>query len=105
ISFKATSDSSDRSYVYYKVHCDISNIGTGIAKNVKVYIAALALSRGTDKIWLPDQTITIGDINEGGTGWAEATIRVPRGETSQIQCVVFGDNFASETARSDEFHT
>ncbi len=105
ISFTTTYDSSDLNYVYYKVHCDIGNIGTGIAENVKVNIAALALSQGADKVWSPDHTVTIGDINEGGTAWAEATIRVPREETSQIQCVIYGDNFASEVAKTKTFET
>jgi len=105
LSFNTTYESSDFSYVYYKVHCDIGNIGTGIAKNVNVYIAALALSQGTDRVWSPDHTIAIGDINEGGTAWAEATIRIPRGETSQIECVIYGDNFASDIAKTNTFDT
>lgn len=105
ISFKTSYVSSNYYYVYYKVHCDISNIGTGVARNVNVYIAALALTQGIDRVWSPDQTITIGDINEGGTAWAEATIRIPRGETSQIECVVYGNNFATEIAKSNTFNT
>jgi predicted transglutaminase-like cysteine proteinase len=105
ISFTTTYESLDFNYVYYKVHCDVSNIGTGIAENVNVYMAALALTQGTDRVWPPDHTIAIGDISEGGTAWAEATIRVPRGETSQIECVVYGDNFASEVAMTKTFET
>lgn len=105
VSFKTTDTSYDRDYVYYRIHCDIRNDGTGVAQNVVVYMAALALSQGFDMVWAPYHTIEIGDIEEGGTGWAEATIRVPRGETSQIECVVYGDNFSAETARSSTFNT
>jgi hypothetical protein len=105
VSFTTTVSSYDRDYVYYKVHCDLSNDGTGVATNVKAYIAALALGQGEDMVWSPDQTVTVGEIEEGGTGWAEATIRVPRGETSQIECIVYGDNFIAATARSDTFNT
>jgi hypothetical protein len=104
ISFKSTYVSADDDYVYYKVHCDLSNGGTGIASNVVVYIAALALSQGEDLIWPPDQTLTVGDIEEGGTGWAEATIRVPRGERSQIECVAYGDSFIPVIAMSEIFN-
>jgi hypothetical protein len=105
ISFTSTYTSSDRDYFYYRVHCDLKNSGTGVARNVEVYIAALALSRGDDRVWTPTQTVSIGDIDESGTGWAEATIRIPRGETSQIECIAYGDNFASAIAMSEPFNT
>lgn len=105
ISFTSTYTSSDRDYYYYRIHCDLKNGGTGVARNVEVYIAALALSRGIDRVWSPAQTVSIGDIDESGTGWAEATIRIPRGETSQIECIAYGDNFASVIAKTETFNT
>jgi hypothetical protein len=105
VSFKSTLNSYDRNYAYYKVHCDLSNDGTGIAGNVEVYMAALALSQGEDMVWMPTQNVTVGDIDEGGTGWAEATLRIPRGERTKIECIVSGNNFPSEIAVSDEFST
>jgi hypothetical protein len=66
ISFKSTYSSSDRDYVYYKVHCDLDNVGTGVAENVEVYIAAIALSRGADRVWLPDQKLRSATSTKAG---------------------------------------
>lgn len=105
LSLNSTLTSYDFNYAYYRVHCDARNIGPGTAKNVTVYIAALALSQGDNKVWSPDSTISLGDFVEGSTGWAEATIRIPRNEDSQIECIVYGDNFVSVTVKSVTFNT
>lgn len=105
LSLNSTLTSYDFNYAYYRVHCDVRNIGPGTAKNATVYIAALALSQGDNKVWSPDSTIPLGDFVEGSTGWAEATIRIPRNENSQIECIVYGDNFVSMTVKSVTFNT
>ena len=100
-----TTVTSDNSYVYYRVHCSIENDGPGTAKNATVYIAALALSQGDNRVWTPTSTISLGDYKEGSSGWAEATIKVPRNEESQIECMLYGDNFNTVTLKSNTFNT
>ncbi|MDI6896819.1 transglutaminase-like domain-containing protein [Methanocella conradii] len=105
ITFTSTLTSYDISSVYYRVHCDIKNLGPGTARNASVYIAALALSQGENRVWAPDSTISLGDFPEGSTGWAEATVKIPRNEYTQIECIVYGDNFYPVTAKSEIFNT
>lgn len=100
-----TTVTSDNFYVYYHVHCSIENDGPGTANNATVYIAALALSQGDNRVWIPDSKISLGDFKEGSSGWAEATVKVPRKEESQIECMLYGDNFNTVTLKSDPFNT
>ena len=105
LSFSANYISYDASYIYYKVHCDIENIGSGTAKNPKLYICALALSKGDGYVWKPDHVIELDDYVEGARGSAEAVVKIPRGETSQIKCVLYGDNFETVEVSSEVFNT
>lgn len=105
VNFTTSLTSYDNSYAYYRVHCNVKNLGPGTASNVSVYMAAFALSQGSNKVWLPDNTVSLGDYLEGSTGWAESTLRIPRDEHTQIECVVFGDNFNSVTVKSNPFDT
>ncbi|MEN6611074.1 MAG: transglutaminase-like domain-containing protein [Methanoregulaceae archaeon] len=94
---------SDAGYFYYRIHCDISNTGVGTARNASLYIAALALSRGEDRVWTPDSTVKLGDYAEGETGYGEATVQIPRNELSRTKCVLSGDNFDPVTLVSAQF--
>ena len=67
-------------------------------------MAVLALSQGEDKVWSPDQTVNMGDI-EGESRWGEATLKIPCGETMQIERVAYGDNINPTTEKSNEFTT
>lgn len=105
LNFNTSYVDSDYSSIYYRVHCDYKNIGTGTAKNVSIYFAALALSEGSGQVWSPDQNVNIGDCVEGGSGWAEATLRIPLNKQSQIECVAYGDNFEPTISKSNIFDT
>lgn len=105
VTFSTTLTSYDIFYAYYRIHCDIKNLGPGTALNASVHIAPLALSRGEGEVWVPATTIHLGDYAEGATGWAEATVRIPRRENTQVECTVRGDNFKTVTARSGTFYT
>lgn len=94
---------SDTRYSYYRVHCDISNTGVGTARNASLHVAALALSQGEDRVWMPDSTVKLGDYAEGSTGYGEATVQIPRNEVSQTKCVLSGDNFDPVTLISAQF--
>lgn len=95
----------DRAFVYYRTHCDIENSGVGTAKNPRLYIAALALDKGNDLIWQPDTTIILEDYSEGTKGYAEASLKIPRNEISQIKCELYGENFETSTTLSTTFTT
>lgn len=101
-SFKV--DSRDASYAYLRVHSNVSNVGTGTAKNATAYFAALAPEQGENTAWPPDAYAHLGDVPEGVSGWAEATLRVPRDQATQIECVLYGDNFEPVEARSEVFY-
>lgn len=105
LTFNATFEDSDLMYAYYRVHCNITNIGSGTARNVSAYFAALALSQGEDRVWDPDHTAAIGDVAEGSTGWAEVTLRIPRNENTQIECALYGDNFEPVIMKTKLFST
>ena len=92
------------SHVYYRVHCDIENIGSGTAYNPVVYIAALAPTKGSDQVW-SQETVELDDYTEGASGWAEATVSIPRDSVSQIQCILQGSNFETVEINSDRFST
>lgn len=105
LNFTATCTGSDYYNVYYRVHCDYENIGTGTAQNVSLYFAARALSQGSDRVWSPDQDVNLGDCAEGGSGWAEATLKIPLNEQTQIECIAYGDNFEPTVEYSTIFDT
>lgn len=99
----STVENADSFFVYYRQRCEIENIGVGTAKNPKMYFAAVALDKGADMIWEPDQTVTLDDFLEDGTGYAEATLRVPPDERTQIKYLLYGDNFAPVELRTPVF--
>jgi predicted transglutaminase-like cysteine proteinase len=103
IAFTANLTDYNTAYAYYRVHCTVANIGSGTARNPRVYIGALALSGESESILLPDHTIDLANYSEGSTGWAEATVRIPRGQISQIICRLSGENFAPVEIRSECF--
>ncbi len=105
MDFNAAYEGSDHVYVYYSVHCNITNLGAGTARNVSAYFAAMAPGQGEDRVWDPDHTIALGDLAEGGTGWAEANLRIPKNESSQIECVLYGDNFEPLVLKTKTFTT
>jgi hypothetical protein len=105
MDFNAAFEASDPAYLYYRIHCNITNLGAGTARNVSAYLAALALSRGENTVWDPDHTVAMGDLAEGGTGWAEATLRIPKNESSQIECALYGDNFEPVVMKTKIFST
>ncbi|UXM84922.1 transglutaminase-like domain-containing protein [Methanococcus aeolicus] len=105
ISFKRDYIDYNRYYVYYNISCNIKNIGSGTAKNPKLYICALALDEGEGYIWKPDHTIDLENYPEGSSGEAYAVLRIPRGKTTQIKCVLYGDNFKSVEVYSEVFNT
>jgi predicted transglutaminase-like cysteine proteinase len=91
-------------YVYYRIHCDIENIGSGTALNPVVYISALAPTEGSGLVW-DQEAVELDDYQEGATGWAEATVSIPRDTVSQIHCILYGSNFESVEIESSTFST
>ena len=89
----STTESADGLFIYFHQQCTIENIGVGTAKNPKMHFTAMALSKGTGMVWEPDQTISLNDLTEGATGYAEATLRIPPNELTQIKYELYGDNF------------
>ncbi len=103
LQFTAELERTDLRFAYYRVRCEIENLGPGAAAGPKVHLAALALAQGEGMVWPPDCTLDLGDYPEGARGRAEATLKIPRGETARIRCVVYGDNFQPAEALSDPF--
>ncbi|MDV0446573.1 hypothetical protein MsAg5_04180 [Methanosarcinaceae archaeon Ag5] len=87
---------ADSHYAYYEIYCNITNQGPGTAQNVSAYIYAEAPPFDSTKAWTPQHDIFIGNFSEDGTGYAKATLRVPRGEQARFACVIYGDNFPSK---------
>jgi predicted transglutaminase-like cysteine proteinase len=104
MSFTCQLEDYDTSHAYYRVHCDIENIGSGTALNPVVYISALATTEGDGLVW-DQETVTLDNCQEGATGWAEATVSVPRDKVSQIRCYLYGSNFQPVERSSSTFST
>lgn len=104
ISMNGECKGSDDNYFYYRIHCDVENIGSGTATNPVLHIAALAPTAGSNKVW-DQETIELDDYQEGATGFAEATVSIPRNSVSQIECKLYGSNFESVEIYSDTFST
>ena len=88
-----------------RAHCDIENIGVGTATNPKLYFAALALNQGEGYVWEPEAEVALEDYTESATGSAEAVLKVPRGKRTQIQYLLYGDNFNPVELLTKEFST
>lgn len=92
-TMRADSVGSDLNYVYYKIKCNFTNNGPTTAKNVSVKFFAEASPYDMTQIWPPEHDIYIGEIYDDGSGWAEATVKVPRNNYTRFSCVIYGDNF------------
>ena len=84
------------SYNSYDTYVDVTgikvtNLGTGTAKNVKIYVALQTAD--TSKVW--DQyTIDAGDISVDGSYSGSVTnLHAPGRHTFRVQVIVYGDNF------------
>ncbi|AVB75603.1 transglutaminase-like domain-containing protein [Methanococcus maripaludis] len=103
LSWDAEVCSYDSNYVCYNIHVDIVNIGTGTAKNPKLYAAALNLN-DPEYVW--DQTtLELNDYEEGSLGYADVFLNIPRNEYSQLQIILYGDNFEHIESYSETFNT
>lgn len=105
LNFTVAQTDMDDSYVYYRVNCIIKNNGREVAANARLHMMAMALSRGKDMIWQPDVTVDLGDYRPEQSGTAEGTLKVPRNETSEIVCVLYGDNFGDVELKTVTFNT
>jgi hypothetical protein len=103
-NFSFRTEGEDAAYARCLVSCNVSNVGTGTARNATVYIAGLAPGLGENQAWAPDAFVKIGDVEEGVAGRVEATLIIPRNETTQIECVLFGDNFEPVEVKSGLFY-
>ena len=79
-----------------RVHCNVSNVGTGTAKNATLRI----MGHGG----APGAYVPIGDVDEGAAGWVEATLAMPVNETTQIECALYGENFKPVEVKSGLFY-
>jgi len=100
---QSTLEDENASFVWLHQYCDIENIGVGTAKNPKMYFAALALDAGAGMVWKPDPTVPLNDYSEGGKGYAETTLKIPRNQSTQIMYELYGDNFETVKLLSQEF--
>jgi hypothetical protein len=103
LDLNASQESSDQLFVYYHVHCNVDNGGAQTAQNVSVYFAALQLIYGEDYVYQPTFEVSVGDIPAGGSGTAEATLKIPRSGPTQIECIASGDNFDPVTTKGEQF--
>lgn len=104
LTFKATVSDSDLRYVYYTVHCDLENIGSGTAKDLQLYIVAEAPTEGSNLVW-DQKTMNLDDYDEDVSGWAEYTLKIPRGTTTRITCSVGGSNVQVTSVSSSLINT
>ena len=84
--------SYDRTNTYVDVTgLKVNNVGTGTAKNVKIYVALQTTD--TSKVW--DQyTLNAGDIEVDGSYSDSVTnLHAPTGRSFRVQVIVYGDNF------------
>ncbi|MCX6772562.1 MAG: hypothetical protein NTV88_02210 [Candidatus Micrarchaeota archaeon] len=84
--------SYDRDNTYVDVTgLKVKNVGTGTAKNVKIYVALQTVD--TTKVW--DQyTLSAGDISVDGSYSGSVTnLHAPTGQSFRVQVIVYGDNF------------
>ena len=79
----------DFNYDYYKVRCNIENEGTAPALFVSVNITAETSPFDKTFIWSPAHNIPITTITQNESGWVEAIVKVPRGETAKITCEIY----------------
>lgn len=103
IECNSTVVKADEFFIYFHQQCRIENVGVGTARSPKLYFGALALSKGSGLVWGPDQVVTLDDYSEGATGYAEAELRVPPDELTQIKYQIYGDNFLTVEQRTPEF--
>lgn len=103
IECNSTVVKADEFFIYFHQQCRIENVGVGTARNPKLYFGALALSKGSGLVWGPDQVVTLDDYPEAATGYAEADLRVPPDELTQIKYQIYGDNFPAVEQRTPEF--
>ncbi|WNY23148.1 hypothetical protein MmiHf6_04510 [Methanimicrococcus hongohii] len=81
----------DFKYSYYKVRCNIVNSGDAPTTFTYVNITAETAPFDNTRVWSPKHNnIQVGQIVENGNGWAEAIVKIPKGETVKITCEGYG---------------
>ncbi|WP_230739574.1 hypothetical protein [Methanooceanicella nereidis] len=103
MSFIAERSGSDSDFVYFTVRCSIKNAGPGDANGLKVHVMAMAVNKGDNYIWPPDQEIYPGNVPEGSSVEVEAEIKVPKNEASMIKCVLSGENIENKEMTTEIF--
>jgi hypothetical protein len=96
--------SEEALFVYYNVSCIIRNSGADTATGVSVHFTALALIYGPDNEYpMSARDVSVGDLAAGESRMVEATVKVPRNGDTQIECIVYGDNFSPVVWKGEQF--
>jgi len=88
----------DHHYAYYRIHCNVTNEGPTAAQNVTVVLLAESSPFDMSHAWSESDKIVIGTLPDESSGWAEATLNVPRRHNTRFTAIVYGDNFNQEDA-------
>ncbi|MDD4424246.1 MAG: PEGA domain-containing protein [Methanocorpusculum parvum] len=104
VTFTATRESYDASYLYYLVYCDIVNNGPGTAKGLQLHASADAPAEGTNMVW-DQETVYLDDYSEGATGWAKIHLKIPRDEITKFTVSIWGSNAETVSVSSSTINT
>ncbi|MEM0202422.1 MAG: hypothetical protein QXO16_02325 [Archaeoglobaceae archaeon] len=90
------------SYLVYEIHVTVTNEGSGVAKNLRVWIGFDAPEKG--KVWA-QKSSDPQDLKSSSVLYLNVTLSVPRGVYTRLHIVVYGDNFMPEESISEWFRT
>jgi hypothetical protein len=104
LSVDSVFDQFDQDISVYNISCEVQNSGTETAYSPVINIAALAIDQGSGFIWAPDITLKLSDVPAGENPLlVNTTLRIPKGQTTQIRCTIYGNNFETITTLSEQF--
>jgi len=104
VTFTATRESYDASYLYYQVYCEIVNNGPGAARGLQLHVSADAPTEGTNMVW-DQETVYLDDYSESATGWATIHLKIPRDEITKFTVSIWGSNAETVSVSSSTINT
>lgn len=103
LQLTATSVFGSGQSVAFRTEYTVKNAGPGTARGLALKLRVYDPNAGENHLWEPEQTVRLGDLEEGQTNSGEVTLSVPLGEEGQITCDLTGDNVDTRTVRTEAF--
>jgi hypothetical protein len=103
VSVTATATGTTFNLVDYRVQYTVTNQGPSTAKHILLRVRAMALEKGDNVIWDPEQTVELNDLAEGRTISGDMLVMIPAGGQTRFAGIVSAENADTVQASTPDF--